>query len=168
MATHSSVLAWRIPGMGEPGGLPSMGSHRVGHDWSDLAAAAAYQHPFNMHPMEKPQKKNSSPPRPWRSHGGKRTNMKLKKVRKSQCSQVSKNNCLVRRWCLWWNLPSRSIQGELPSLNVCSYRGICISPPLPSWSNPLALILPTWSLLGCNIIIAKSAQIQNTWKKFEA
>ena len=40
MATHSSVLAWRIPGMGEPGGLPSLGSHRVGHDWSDLAAAA--------------------------------------------------------------------------------------------------------------------------------
>ena len=37
MATHSSVLAWRIPGTGEPGGLPSMGSHRVGHDWSDLA-----------------------------------------------------------------------------------------------------------------------------------
>ena len=41
MATHSSVLAWRIPGTGEPGGLPSMGSHRLGHDWSDLAAAAA-------------------------------------------------------------------------------------------------------------------------------
>ena len=41
MATHSSVLAWRIPGMGEPGGLPSMRLHRVGHDWSDLAAAAA-------------------------------------------------------------------------------------------------------------------------------
>ena len=40
MATHSSVLAWRIPGTGEPGGLPSMGSHRAGHDWSDLAAAA--------------------------------------------------------------------------------------------------------------------------------
>ena len=40
MATHSSVLAWRIPGTGKPGGLPSMGSHRVGHDWSDLAAAA--------------------------------------------------------------------------------------------------------------------------------
>ena len=40
MATHSSVLAWRIPGMGEPGGLPSMGSLRVGHDWSDLAVAA--------------------------------------------------------------------------------------------------------------------------------
>ena len=40
MATHSSVLAWRIPGTGEPGGLPPMGSHRVGHNWSDLAAAA--------------------------------------------------------------------------------------------------------------------------------
>ena len=38
---HSSVLAWRIPGTGEPGGLPSVASHRVGHDWSDLAAAAA-------------------------------------------------------------------------------------------------------------------------------
>ena len=41
MATHSSVLAWRIPGTGEPGGPPSMGSYRVGYDWSDLAAAAA-------------------------------------------------------------------------------------------------------------------------------
>ena len=40
MATHSSVLAWRIPGTGEPGGLLSVGLHRVGHDWSDLAAAA--------------------------------------------------------------------------------------------------------------------------------
>ena len=40
MATHSSVLAWRIPGMGEPGGLLSMRSHRVGHDLSVLAAAA--------------------------------------------------------------------------------------------------------------------------------
>ena len=39
MATDSSVLAWRIPGTGEPGGLLSMGSHRVGYDWSDFAAA---------------------------------------------------------------------------------------------------------------------------------
>ena len=43
MATYSSVLAWSIPGTGEPGGLPSLGSHRVRHDWSDLAAAAALQ-----------------------------------------------------------------------------------------------------------------------------
>ena len=40
MATHASVLAWRIPGTEETGGLPSMGSHRVGHNWSDLAVAA--------------------------------------------------------------------------------------------------------------------------------
>ena len=40
MATHSSVLAWRLPGTGKPGGLPSLGSHRVRHDWSDLAVAA--------------------------------------------------------------------------------------------------------------------------------
>ena len=46
MATHSSFLAWRLPGMGEPGGLPSMGSHRVGHNWSDLAAVAAVRHEF--------------------------------------------------------------------------------------------------------------------------
>ena len=42
MATHSSILAWRIPGTEEPGGLPSMELHRVGHDWHNLAAAAAY------------------------------------------------------------------------------------------------------------------------------
>ena len=51
MATHSSVLAWRIPGTAEPGGLLSMGSHRVRHDWSDLAAAAlAWKIPW----MEEP------------------------------------------------------------------------------------------------------------------
>jgi len=49
MATHSSVLAWRVPGTGEPGGLPSVGLHRVGHNWSDLAAAAA-----------RPQKRNNN------------------------------------------------------------------------------------------------------------
>ena len=51
MATHSSVLAWRIPGTEEPGGLLSMGSHRVGHDWCDLAVAAAAVHRF---PSEAP------------------------------------------------------------------------------------------------------------------
>ena len=74
MATHSSVLAWRIPGMVEPGGLSSMGSHRVGHDWSDLAAAAAGSGLFNPLPpeMRVPQdfrlitsvKVYSSPPSP--------------------------------------------------------------------------------------------------------
>ena len=46
MATCSSVLAWRIPGTGEPGGLPSLGLHRIRHDWSDLAAAAVIIKPI--------------------------------------------------------------------------------------------------------------------------
>ena len=48
MATLSSVLAWRIPGSGDPGGLPSMGSHRVRHDGSDLAAAACWVHTYTQ------------------------------------------------------------------------------------------------------------------------
>ena len=48
MATHSSVLAWRIPGMGEPGGLPSVQSYRVKHNWSDLAAAATAGYKVNI------------------------------------------------------------------------------------------------------------------------
>ena len=52
MASHSSIPAWRIPGTGEPGGLPSMGSHRVGHDWSDLAAAEPSQAILNNWSMD--------------------------------------------------------------------------------------------------------------------
>ena len=56
MATHSSVLVWRIPGTGEPGRLPSMGPHRVRHDWSGLAAAAATAaHPL-LHSQTEPLK----------------------------------------------------------------------------------------------------------------
>ena len=53
MATHSSVLAWRIPGTGEPGGRPSMGSHRVGHDSSDLAAAVSAAPMLSIFPITK-------------------------------------------------------------------------------------------------------------------
>ena len=59
MATHSSVLDWKIPGMAEPSGLPSMGSHRVRHDWSDLAAAAVYIH---VNPDLQIYAASSSPP----------------------------------------------------------------------------------------------------------
>ena len=48
MATHSSVLVWRVPEMGEPDGLPSVGSHRVRYNWSDLAAAAAVVHVISL------------------------------------------------------------------------------------------------------------------------
>ena len=54
MATHPSVLAWRILGPGEPGGLPSLGSHTVGHNWSVLAAAAAYDNKMdNLEEMDR-------------------------------------------------------------------------------------------------------------------
>ena len=68
MATRSNVFAWRIPGMGEPGGLPSVGSHRVGHNWSDLAAAAAAvkNPPANAGDVRAP----SSIPTSRRSPGG--------------------------------------------------------------------------------------------------
>ena len=68
MTTHSSVLACRIPGTVEPGGLPSMGSHRVRHDWSDLAVPAAMQEMQEMlvrflgweNPLEKEMATHSS------------------------------------------------------------------------------------------------------------
>ena len=69
VATHSSVLAWRIPGMAEPGVLPSMGSHRVGHDWSDLTAAAAaflYIHFTALHTFYTWQ----TPPHPFMIYSG--------------------------------------------------------------------------------------------------
>ena len=52
MATHSSVLAWRVPGTGEPGGLLSMGLHKVGHVWSDLAAGEGNGKPFQYSRLE--------------------------------------------------------------------------------------------------------------------
>ena len=58
MAPHSSTLAWGIPGMGEPDGLPSMESHRVGLDWSDLAAAAAAAKPGELQNTKKEEDQN--------------------------------------------------------------------------------------------------------------
>ena len=70
MATHSSVLAWRTPGTGEPGGLPSIGLHRVGHDWSDLAAeaAAGLQHTRPPCPSPPPGVYSNSCPLSWWCH----------------------------------------------------------------------------------------------------
>ena len=67
MATHSSVLGWRTPGTAEPGGLPSMGSHRVGHDWSDSSSGLV------LAPQTKPPgpaKGTSKPPGPGREPEG--------------------------------------------------------------------------------------------------
>ena len=66
MTTHSSVLAWRVPGVGEPGGLPSVGSHIVGHNWSDLAAAAAAEcllfPALSFHSIKYPWNSSPKPP----------------------------------------------------------------------------------------------------------
>ena len=89
MATHSSVLAWRIPGMGEPGGLPSMGSHRVGHDWSDLAAvAAAVEVDLLLHHCYSAP---SPAPLPQQAHKGQEPPHQWKTPRKAGCGQ--KNSC---------------------------------------------------------------------------
>ena len=71
MATHSSVLAWRIPGTGELGGLMYMGSHRVGHNWRDLAAAAAAEIPGMRNNWSKGKWKKSSNWFIWGTHYGK-------------------------------------------------------------------------------------------------
>ena len=65
MATHSNVLAWRILGTAEPGGLPSTGSYRVGHDCSDLAAAAAEGGPRNLQTAKAKKIRNMSFPMSW-------------------------------------------------------------------------------------------------------
>ena len=80
MATHSSVLAWRIPGTGEPGRLPPMGLHRVGHDWSNIAAAADNKKSLlllllllsrfsHVRPCATPETAAHQAPHPWDSPG---------------------------------------------------------------------------------------------------
>ena len=66
--SHSSVLAWRIPGTGEPGGLPSMGSHRVGHDGSDLAAAKAAVYLWHLSSSRSSSVKNNLQSRKMGAH----------------------------------------------------------------------------------------------------
>ena len=87
MATHSSVRAWRIPGMGEPGGLPSMGSHRVGHDWSDLAAyiyicsSVQFSHSVMFNSLRLHELQHARPPCPPPTPG------------------VHPNPCPLSSWC---------------------------------------------------------------------
>ena len=91
METHSSVLAWRIPGTGERGGLPSMGLHRVRHDWSDLAAAAAPSCADSL----------------W-SHGLQHSRPHCP----SSFPKVCSSPCPLNRWCIYalkhWKKPKKS------------------------------------------------------------
>ena len=114
MATHSSVPAWRIPGMGEPGGLPSMGLHRVGHNWSDLAAAAAvktpaWNHFFLIQPLRSPVYVRASPPQhgylfPFVSEG------------LSLCASM----CFIQNICLIFPLSQSSFSFSIPSFSFSS------------------------------------------------
>ena len=99
MATHSSVLTWRIPGTREPGGLPSMGSHRVRHDWSDLATAAAAELCLKC----LPKNNNNKNPGPKN-----RRMMSTTAMEKSFQLPTSRNNWVLivtAHWLKQWQVP---------------------------------------------------------------
>ena len=121
MAPHSSVLAWRIPGTGEPGRLPSMGSHRVGHDWSDLAAAAAVAQ------VEKALATHSSPlawKLPWTEEPGGLQSMGSLRVRYNWATSLSLLTFM--HWRRKWQPTPVFMPGVSPgqqSLMGCRLRG---------------------------------------------
>ena len=125
MATHSSVLAWRIPGTREPGGLPSMGSQRVGHDWSNLAAAAAAWHNFregNDSPLQ-----YSCPENPrdgqacWVAvHGVAKSRTRLSNFTFTFHFHALEKEMTTYSIVLAWRIPETGKPGSLPSMG--SYR----------------------------------------------
>ena len=100
MAPHSSVLAWRIPGVGEPGGLPSMGSHRVGHDCSDLAAAAA-DSIFKSRDITLPKKGPSS-----QGYGFSRGHVWMWEL---DCEE----SWAPKNWCFWTVVLEKTLESSL-------------------------------------------------------
>ena len=128
MATHSSILAWRIPGIEELGRLPSMGSHRVGHNWSDLAAAAAAAQRFWPRP---------SVARPRDFHGdGKQAFLDLTRTSQSpafRSPQGVQGTRTAEVWDVkWGNVETRSLKRRVE-------RAACSRPahsePTGTW-NP--------------------------------
>ena len=108
MATHSSVLAWRIPVSGEPGGLPSVGSHRAGHDWSDLAAAAAaiqvYAPTINAEEAEVERFYEDLPTRPSRTNIPKRCPFHYRGLEcKTRKSRNTWSNRQIWPWSTEWS-----------------------------------------------------------------
>ena len=113
MATHSRVLAWRIPGTAEPGGLPSVGSHRFGHDWSDIAAAAAWTEdhfPWTNKVIREYSEKRlkhqteDKSCRPWQSGN---SDYFLESIRKGMKARMAMG--MVRRNTLVKSIPTRLI-----------------------------------------------------------
>ena len=118
MATHSSVFAWRIPETGEPGGLPSLWSHRVGHDWRDLAAAAAVYFYVTQNQLREYNNDFREVIRDFRLH------MIYKELtivkRSSQAAQVIKNTLAMQEMQetlvqpLGWEIPWRRKRKHTP------------------------------------------------------
>ena len=110
MATHSSIPAWRIPGTGEPGGLPSMGSHRVRHDWNDLTAAAV--------------RKNGSWFSLTENSAGHQALLPL-------LTSFYSHHQLMGLFLFYWKLPSNSVVKKPPegdSRDASSIPGLGLSP----------------------------------------
>ena len=106
MATHSSTLAWKIPWMEEAGGLLSMGSHRVGHDWCDLAAAAAAIKEMTMQTSEVQKMTWGS----W-SPSDIATSWRTRGIKKGQLRGIFREPSGVEcssYWTSQWQLPSLS------------------------------------------------------------
>ena len=129
MATHSSVHAWRIPGTAEPGGLPSMGSHRVRHDWSDAAAAAF----------------------PLKSVCSFEKIISLKEERGNILTVQIQNDTESKRWrCFFFSfmcLPAMCLACSVNSLNSHTLR-------VPCYSNACFFSLNFISLWLCWVFVA--------------
>ena len=121
MATYSSVLAWRIPGTGKPGGLPSMGSHRVGHNWCDLAAAAEYIHrkgngtPLQYSCLETPMDGGA-----WKAavHGVAEGQTRLSDFIFTFHFHALEKEMAPHSSVLAWRIPGRGEPGELLSMGL--------------------------------------------------
>ena len=118
MATHSSVLAWRIPGTGEPGGLPSMGSHKVGHDWSNLATAAAYYREGNGTPLQSSCLENPMKGGPWKDalHGITEGRTRLSDFTFIFHFHALEKEMATHSSVLAWRIPRTGEPGGLPSM----------------------------------------------------
>ena len=175
MATHSSVLAWRIPGMAEPGGLPSMGSHRVGHEWSDLAAAAAAAAVYISEKVMAPHSSTLAWKIPWMEEPGRLQSMGSRRVRHYWMTSLSlftlcigegngnplQCSCLEnpRNGGAWWAAVSGVTQSRtrlkrLSSSGSSSSSSVYISAllsqlvsfsPSPLWSHASSLCLSLYS-----------------------
>ena len=170
MAAHSSVLVWRIPGTGQPGGLPSMGSHRVGHDWSDLAAAAVPEVGVNLATSDvcPTQRETWENGLPWG-----RLFLRFGSIIESCC-------CSVKKWC---TTLCDLIDGSMPGFPVLHYLpevaqtlvhwvGDAIQPSHPlSSPSPPALNLSQhqglFQWVGSLDQVAKVLELQHQCQSFQ-